>query len=131
MKNLTACFPEDSFGSAFYMPSRQLLQYLLHQLIAVVALLEKIVYFSEKAGYFFLERIKAGHSWSMALIFLAVCSRVRLDFTERISWQKLTIFMTQLYIKKTGLETMYAIQRAGRVSTKIKTLWTRLAKGKI
>ncbi|XP_059471389.1 uncharacterized protein LOC132194245 isoform X2 [Neocloeon triangulifer] len=86
LENFNSCLPESTFGSSFYLPSRQMLQHVLHQLIVLVATLEKISLYSFKSGHLFLERIRIGHSWSMASIFLGTASRINY-ICKRLSWQ--------------------------------------------
>ncbi|CAB3368627.1 Hypothetical predicted protein [Cloeon dipterum] len=86
LDNFFSCLPESTFGSSFYLPSCQMLQHLLHQLTAFVVILEKMVFYSEKSGLHFIERIKSGHSWSTASVFLGAASRVN-HVCSRLSWK--------------------------------------------
>ncbi|KAI8422359.1 hypothetical protein MSG28_006220 [Choristoneura fumiferana] len=60
----------------FYLPTRQMLQYVLVRLLAFSKIMLRICICSKKASVFYLDRIRSGDSHWMSLMPYAVLSRV-------------------------------------------------------
>ncbi|XP_011551575.3 uncharacterized protein LOC105383245 isoform X1 [Plutella xylostella] len=65
-----------SCSEEFYLPTRQMLEYLLVRLISFSKIMQRICVCSKQAAVFYLDRIKRGESYWMSLMPFAVLSRV-------------------------------------------------------
>ena len=62
--------------SGVYLPTRQMLQFLLVRLRGSFHLLHKLQVLSQNAGDLALKRLNLGHFWNVGLMYLALMSRL-------------------------------------------------------
>ncbi|KAF4518832.1 hypothetical protein B566_EDAN008161 [Ephemera danica] len=91
LQNFMDCLPSNF--KDMYLPSRQMLEYILVRLMGLASLLHQSCTFCETGAYLLhQERIHLGHSWNIPAVFLAIAARI---WSLCELWQKSVIWSYQ------------------------------------
>lgn len=95
IENFSSALPDAEDDDDLYLPSRQMLQYVLLRIMAFAKIMVRVSICSKQAAVFYLDRVKRGESHWMSLLPYALLSR--LWSMSMVLLQHSTTWYTNLY----------------------------------
>lgn len=95
IENFIAALPSEN-DDDLYLPTRQMLEYIMLRIIAFAEIMVRICVCSKQAAIFYLDRVKRGESHWMSLLPYALLSRIW--SMSMVLVQHSTIWYSNLYI---------------------------------